>query len=56
MTDEYLIFAAGVLVGMLIGKWVEAWAWRVSAEDFRTRESAGREYVVLTGTKLGVRR
>jgi hypothetical protein len=51
MTDEYLMFAAGVLVGLLIGKLVEAWAWRVAAADFRVRRSAGKEFIVMPGVQ-----
>jgi len=47
--DDWLIFAAGMLVGLLIGKWIEAWAWRVTADDFRERRSAGKKYVVMRG-------
>ncbi len=52
-TDLLLVVGGtALMVGLLIGKWVEAWAWRVTAADFRERKSAGKTYVVLTGTKF----
>ena len=41
-----LTSSLGFVLGGVLGKVLEAWAWRVSAADYRKRESGGRLYVV----------